>query len=221
MTTSETPVLRGIDHLAFITGDITGTIRFYRDLLGLRLEAGIGHEGFRHYFFKLADGRTQIAFFEYDGAAPMEKKFPGDRTSAPLGFDHVSMEVESRGALFAMKDKLEAAGFPVHGAVDHGLFWSIYFFDPNNIPLEATWNFMEVVEAPAVVDDDPLGIVAEGPDPQPGHWPAPVTSTPPDAMTAKSGNAQPLRTRLLKEGRVRFKDGLPPEFVADMAGETA
>ena len=48
--------LQGINHLAFITGDIVKTIRFYRDLLGLELTAGIGHEGFRHYFFRLAGG---------------------------------------------------------------------------------------------------------------------------------------------------------------------
>jgi catechol 2,3-dioxygenase-like lactoylglutathione lyase family enzyme len=213
--------LTGINHLAFITDDITKTIRFYRDLLGLRLHAGIGHDGFRHYFFMLGDGRTQVAFFEYDGAAPMVKKFPGKETSEPLGFDHLSLTVESREDLFALKDKLEAAGFPVHGAVDHGLFWSIYFYDPNNIPLEATWDFMEVVKAPAVVDDEPLAIAAEGPEPQPGHWPEPTRNTPPEEMTAHGGNALPLRQGLLKEGRVRFKDDLPEGFVARMEGETA
>jgi hypothetical protein len=30
------------------------------------------------------------------------------------------------------------AGIEVTGAVDHGIIWSIYFFDPNNIPLEAS-----------------------------------------------------------------------------------
>ena len=38
-----------IDHLAFITPDLDGTIRFYRDLLGMELTLGIGHDGFRHY----------------------------------------------------------------------------------------------------------------------------------------------------------------------------
>ena len=51
--------LQGIDHLSFITEDITGTIRFYRDLLGMELFAGIGHDGYRHYFFRLGDGKTQ------------------------------------------------------------------------------------------------------------------------------------------------------------------
>jgi len=211
MTMSKT--LSGINHLAFITADITGTIRFYRDLLGMELVAGIGHDGYRHYFFRLGDGTTQVAFFEYDGARPMAEKFPGDRTDQPLGFDHVSFTLESRAELFSLKDRLEAAGFPVHGAVDHGLFWSIYFYDPNNIPLEAAWDFMEITEAPAVVDDQPLDIVAEGARPQPGHWPEVTAPTPIEAMTAHGGNALPLRKELLAQGRVRLKDGLEADFV--------
>lgn len=211
--------LQGIDHLAFITDDITGTIRFYRDLLGMELFAGIGHDGYRHYFFRLGDGATQVAFFEYDGASPMKRKFPGSRTSEPLGFDHVSFIVESRAALFALKDRLEAAKVAVHGAVDHGLFWSIYFYDPNNIPLEASWNFMDVVEAPAVVDDDPLAIAAEGSAPQPGHWPEVANPTPETDMVASGGNGLPLRERLLAEGKVRFKEALEPSFAALIAAE--
>ena len=205
--------LIGINHLAFITEDIVGTIRFYRDLLGMELVAGIGHDGYRHYFFRLGDGATQVAFFEYDGARPMARKFPGERTGAPLGFDHVSFTVESRDALFGLRDRLEAAGLAVHGAVDHGLFWSIYFYDPNNIPLEATWQFMDVVEAPAVVDDAPLDVVAEGSQPQPGHWPEVSEPTPDAEMTAHGGNGLPLREELLAQGRVRFRDGLEPGFV--------
>jgi catechol 2,3-dioxygenase-like lactoylglutathione lyase family enzyme len=211
--------ITGINHLAFITKDITATIRFYRDLLGMDLVAGIGHDGYRHYFFRLGDGATQVAFFEYDGARPMVRKFPGDRTDEPLGFDHVSFTVTSRQDLFALKDRLEAAGFPVHGAVDHGLFWSVYFYDPNNIPLEATWEFMEIVEPPAVVDDAPLDIVAEGVGPQPGHWPQVSQPTEAAEMTAHGGNALPLREGLLAAGRVRFKTDLEPDFVELMVAE--
>ena len=105
----------------------------------------------------------------------------------------------------------------MHGAVDHGLFWSIYFYDPNSIPLEATWEFMEVVEAPAVVDDAPLSIVAEGNQPQPGHWPEVKEPTPPAHMTAHGGNALPLRQGLLAQGRVRFRNDLEPGFVEALA----
>ena len=197
--------LDGINHLAFITDDMVKTIRFYRDLLGMELTAGIGHDGYRHYFFRLADGATHVAFFEYDGARAMKRKFPGARTGEPLGFDHVSFTVPSKEALFELKDRLEAAGVDVHGAVDHGLFWSIYFYDPNNIPLEATWELMELLDTPAMEEDDPLPIVAEGSAPQPGHWPEPTRRTTAAEMVASSGNGEPMRDSFLARGIARFK----------------
>ena len=35
----------GVNHLAMVTGDMDTTIRFWRDLLGMRLIAGLGHPG--------------------------------------------------------------------------------------------------------------------------------------------------------------------------------
>ena len=98
-------LIKSINHLAFITGDMEKTIRFYRDLLGMELVAGIGHDGFRHYFFQFGD--NQVAFFEYEGARPMERKFHGTPTAEPLGFDHVSFTVGSCEDLFHLKDKLD------------------------------------------------------------------------------------------------------------------
>ena len=212
--------LQGINHLAFITDDMVTTIRFYRDLLGMKLSAGIGHDGYRHYFFQLGDGRTHIAFFEYDGASVMKRKFPGNRTSEPLGFDHVSFTVESKQALFALRDRVEAAGIEVEGAVDHGLFWSIYFFDPhNNIPLEATWQFMDLEQTPAISEDDPLDIAAEGADTQPGHWPSVQNPTPPAEMRALTGNGHPMREHFLEQGLARFSAGVSKEFRESLAAE--
>jgi catechol 2,3-dioxygenase-like lactoylglutathione lyase family enzyme len=209
--------LQGINHLAFITDDMVSTIRFYRDLLGMKLSAGIGHDGYRHYFFQLADGVTHVAFFEYEGATVMKRKFPGDRTNLPLGFDHVSFTVDSREELFALKDRVEAAAIEVEGAVDHGLFWSIYFYDPhNNIPLEATWQFMELEQTPAISDDDPLDIAAEGADMQVGHWPGVQNPTPQAAMRALTGNGQPMREHFLAQGLASYAPGVAVEFQASL-----
>ena len=212
-------IIKGLNHLAFITDDMTKTIRFYRDLLGLELAAGIGHDGYRHYFFRMGGDQAseqgdggQIAFFEYAGAKPMKRdKFHGSPTSEPRGFDHVALTVESKEALFALKDKLDAAGVEVHGAVDHGTLWSIYFFDPNNIPLEASWDCLELLATPAIEDDAPLAVAAEGAGLQPGHWPAVTRPTPPEAMTAKPGNGHAMRRSFLERGLARSKPGLPPD----------
>ena len=45
----------GVNHLAMATGDMDKTIRFWRDLLGMRLVAGLGRAGYRHYFFQISD----------------------------------------------------------------------------------------------------------------------------------------------------------------------
>lgn len=208
-------LLKGLNHLAFITDDLTKTVRFYRDLLGMELHSGIGHRGFRHYFFQMGTG--QVAFFEYAGASPMQrKKFHGEPTREPIGFDHVSFTVASKADLFALKDKLEAAGFEVSDAVDHGTIWSIYFFDPNNIPLEASWDCMEVVAPPAIEDVEPLAIAAEGAGPQPGHWPEVTDPTPPERMMAHPGNGYRMRQSFIARGIGRrvpgFEEPVPPEL---------
>jgi catechol 2,3-dioxygenase-like lactoylglutathione lyase family enzyme len=196
--------IRAINHLAFITPDLTETIRFYRDLLGMELHAGVGHDGYRHYFFRFGD--NQVAFFEYAGASKMERKFPGERTDKPLGFDHVSFTVDSCEELFAFKDRLEAAGVEVHGAVDHGTIWSIYFYDPNGIPLELSWQLVEVLKTPAMAEVEPIAIVAEGAQPQPGKWPAVQQRTPPEQFRAKSGNGHVMRETFLREGIGRLSE---------------
>ena len=205
--------LTGINHLAFITEDMVKTIRFYRDLLGMELVSGIGHDGYRHYFFRCGD--AQVAFFEYEGAVPMKRKHHGAKTSEPLGFDHVSFTIGSREGLFALKDKLAAAGGEVRGAVDHGIIWSIYFFDPvNNIPLEISWDCMDIVQMPAMDEEVPMGVVAEHAEPQPDFWPEVTDPTPVEQMTAWPGNAYTMRETLIATGQGRHTkayEALPEE----------
>ena len=111
-------MITGVNHLAFTTNDMDATTRFYRDLLGMELRVGIGTPGWRHYFFRFGD--DHIAFFEYDGVAPMIKRPHGALTKEPLGFDHVAFNVASREDLFALRDRLLAAGIQASDAVDHG-----------------------------------------------------------------------------------------------------
>jgi catechol 2,3-dioxygenase-like lactoylglutathione lyase family enzyme len=60
----------GINHLAMATGDMDKTIRFWRDLLGMRLVAGLGEPGYRHYFFQTS-AIDLITFFEWTGVKPV------------------------------------------------------------------------------------------------------------------------------------------------------
>jgi len=166
------PKYYGINHLAMATGKMDETIRFWRDLLEMRLVAGIGHPGYRHYFFEISP-YDLIAFFEWPGVEPQSEKDHGAPVKGPFGFDHVSIGVTDEEVLWELKDKLDAAGFWVSEVVDHGFILSIYTFDPNNIPLEFSFATRgdEIRRNPIMADSSPSEITKEGSDPQPGKWP--------------------------------------------------
>ena len=163
----------GINHLAMATGDMDGTVRFWRDLLGMRLIAAFGKPGYRHYFFEIS-GNDTIAFFEWPGVEPALEKEHGRPVKGPFVFDHVSIGVEKAEDLWALKDIISEAGFWVSEVVDHGFIYSIYSFDPNGVPIEFSWNLdkFNIHNDPRMSDSDPSEVSKEGPNPQPGKWPS-------------------------------------------------
>ncbi len=170
----------GINHLAMATGDLDKTIRFWRDLLGMRLVAGLGHPGYRHYFFEISP-TDLLAFFEWPGVEPGIEKDHGAPVKGQFTFDHVSFGVETEEDLWELKDKLEAAGFWVSEVIDHGFIHSIYSFDPNNIPIEFSHAVAgdEIRKIPRMADKQPSKVTKEGAEPQPGVWPEVTMRTPP------------------------------------------
>lgn len=170
----------GIHHMAMATGDIDGTIAFWRDLLGMRLVAGMGRPGYRHYFFEISP-HDMIAFFEWPGVAPLPEKDHGVPVQGPFAFDHVSFEVLSKEDLWHLKHRLEEAGQWVSEVIDHGFIYSIYTFDPNNIPIEFSWpvDKVNLRETPCMADSSPSNLAREGSEPQPGRWPE-STAAPDD-----------------------------------------
>ena len=178
----------GVNHLAMATGDMDDTIRFWRDLLGMRLVAGLGEPGYRHYFFEISENDL-IAFFEWPGVETVPEKQHGRPVSGPYIFDHVSFGVESEEDLWELKDKLSAAGFHVSDVIDHGFIHSIYAFDPNGIPIEFSHNVegMDVRRDPQMRDAAPTALAQEGPGPQAGRWPDVETPTPPDRRVVDRG----------------------------------
>ena len=162
----------GINHLAMATKDMGTTIRFWRDLLGMRLVAGLGRPGYRHYFFEISQ-HDMIAFFEWPNVDKIPEKDHGVPVKGPCVFDHVSFEVESEEDLWRLKDRLEAAEIWVSEVIHHGFIHSIYSFDPNNIPIEfsAPVPGVDMKKRPKNKDKSPTAVAQEGPEPQPGHWP--------------------------------------------------
>jgi catechol 2,3-dioxygenase-like lactoylglutathione lyase family enzyme len=183
----------GIHHMAMATGDMDSTIRFWRDLLDMRMVVGMGKQGYRHYFFEVSSNNF-LAFFEWPEVEPAPLKDHGFPVKGPLIFDHVSFGVSAEDDLWKLKDNLAAAGFWVSEMIDHGFIRSIYSFDPNGIPIEFSCNVegVDVREHPVMIDSQPSEITLEGPEPQPGRWPAPREVTRLEEREIYPGEGQEL-----------------------------
>ena len=137
---------RGIHHLALTTDDMKLTTDFYVNVLGMplvhamKVPEGVGtkenrgnppYECIRHYFFDMGND-SLWAFFEI----PKGEKTQTDR-DALGGMQHVAFAVSS-DQFDAIQARLTAHGVDFDGPVEilPGLY-SIYFYDPNDIRLEA------------------------------------------------------------------------------------
>jgi catechol 2,3-dioxygenase-like lactoylglutathione lyase family enzyme len=165
------------------------TLRYWRDLLGMRLVAGMGRPGYRIYFMEISD-TDLLGFFEWPRARPLDLKDHGVPVSGPAAFDHLSFGVAADSDLHDIKDRLDAAGFWVSEVIDHGFIHSIYSFDPNNIPVEfsAPVPGVDVRARPTMADRHPCAEAGKGPEPVPGAWPPVTEPTPEEDRTAYPGD---------------------------------
>lgn len=134
---------RSLNHVAYVTRDTAATKRFYTELLGMRLvsyamDSSVGSTGepttFLHTFFEMEDGSC-IAFFEIEGLDSDHHESP-----LPRWAPHLALSLGSLEEVETARDRLVAAGVEVKGIVDHeGIWSSIYFFDPNGVRLELTY----------------------------------------------------------------------------------
>ena len=172
--TNMKPEYTGIHHTAFATNNIESTIRFWRDLIGMRLVYAYGSPGYRQYFFQIS-GNNRISFFEWDEVEPASLHHHGKPVKGPFIFDHISIGASGKEALWEIMARLDAAGFPCTDVIDHGCFLSIYSYDPNGIPIEFScdapghdlfWN-------PVMHDSASTSDYLTEPNPVPGQWPRP------------------------------------------------
>ena len=134
---------RQLNHVAYVTRDTAATIAFYEGVLGMPLISCVaddkvpstGESGhFLHTFFEMSDGSC-IAFFEIEN-------LPEDSltSSLPRWAPHLALSVNSPEELDSAQRHLQERGVEVLGPVDHdGIWHSIYFFDPNGVRLELTY----------------------------------------------------------------------------------
>ena len=135
--------LQGIHHVAYRCRDAKRTVEFYRDHLGMDFKLAIaedrvpstGEEDPYMHVFLDAGGGNVLAFFELPNSPDMDR----DRNT-PEWVQHIAFEVADLDTLLGTKARLEMAGIEVTGPVNHGIFDSIYFFDPDGHRLELACN---------------------------------------------------------------------------------
>ena len=137
--TNPPPALHGFHHVAYRCRDAARTVAFYRDVLGMDFKLAIAEDRvpstgepdpYMHVFLDAGNGNV-LAFFELPNAPEM-----GRDEATPLWVQHIALRVEGMDSLKQGKARAEAHGLEVVGPVNHGIFQSVYFFDPDGHRLE-------------------------------------------------------------------------------------
>lgn len=148
---SEPKVADRLNHVAYLTNDSGATYRFYTEIMGFKLVAAVRgsfdpesntERPHLHTFYAMRSGEV-IAFFDIEGVQRPKKDH------APTWSRHLAMSVDSHDELLAWRQRLLDHDVSVTPVVDHGGVWySIYFPDPNDVLLELTY------QARALTDED-------------------------------------------------------------------
>jgi len=141
-------VIRVLHHTGLQVADLGRSLAYYRDLLGLEVEAErhvtapyigdlVGYEGvsLRVAYLRVAGGEHRLELLEYEGI----ERHPVDTRTGNPGTAHVCFEVDELESLY---ERLRAAGFtsvseplrPTHGPNSGRL--AVYAIDPDGIRVE-------------------------------------------------------------------------------------
>lgn len=133
----------GVHHVAYRCIDAKETAQWYKDILGMNLVLSIAEnevpstkepDPYMHIFLN-AGNENVLAFFEIPNSPDM-----GRDENTPIWVQHLALKVASVDELLAAKVHIESQGVEVLGPIDHTIFKSIYFFDPNGHRMELAAN---------------------------------------------------------------------------------
>lgn len=135
--------LKRIHHVAYRCNNAKETVEFYARVLNMEFQLAIAEDTvpstqapdpYMHVFLNAGMGNV-LAFFELPNSPAM-----GKDPSTPEWVQHIAFELDDMAALLAAKKKLQDEGIDVIGPIDHTIFQSLYFFDPNGHRLELAVN---------------------------------------------------------------------------------
>jgi catechol 2,3-dioxygenase-like lactoylglutathione lyase family enzyme len=148
--------LKGVNHLALVCRDMEETIRFYTQVLGMKLVKTVALPDGGQHFFLDCGGGAMVAFFWWADVPPAApgvasvKHFPRDTKTAVGSMNHIAFSVPEE-LMEGYLERLSKEGvLSIPAIVNHddseygvsaeqhpGVFVrSIYFTDPNGIMLE-------------------------------------------------------------------------------------
>ncbi|GAB56040.1 glyoxalase family protein [Glaciecola punicea ACAM 611] len=135
--------LSRIHHVAYRCKDAKETVEFYQKMLNMDFQLAIAEDKvpstqapdpYMHVFLDAGNGNV-LAFFELPNSPEM-----GRDGNTPEWVQHIAFEVASIDDLLSAQSHLESNGVSVLGPTDHGIFKSLYFFDPNGHRIELAAN---------------------------------------------------------------------------------
>ena len=182
MASQESFDFRGVNHIALVCRDMSETVRFYRDLLGmpliktLELPGGMG----QHFFFDIGNGDS-LAFFWFRDAPPAQPGAASPRALPGIGeivtahgsmnhlafnvpvekFDRYVQLLQEKGIAVSPVLNHDNSAAGISEAVTDDVFVrSVYFFDPDGVCLElaswtATFGPQDIAHAPRRADGSP------------------------------------------------------------------
>lgn len=125
----------GVDHLALICADLEATIRFYVEVLGMRLTRIVDNRDdptSTHIFLDMGGG-NQLAFFDFP------EKGPAPTVRGVGSMHHIALKArpDQFRAIVAGLDQ-RGISHSLHGSQESG---SVYVRDPDNILVEITTGY--------------------------------------------------------------------------------
>ena len=129
-----------ISHPAFFGIHSADTIRFYTEILNMRIvlrQPNLDDASMEHVFFHVGEDNFIAYFLPYDEAAAAARY---QRMKPGYGvMNHLAIDVDHE-SFHASLERLRTEGVDFRGPVERGYERSIYFRDPNGVRIELlTW----------------------------------------------------------------------------------
>ena len=125
-------MLAGFDHVAVLTCDLHGFVRFYEDVFGAEVEGGLSEDGLEMVVLRIGP-TSEINVFQIDGNVEALDQTP---IFGRGRLDHFAFRAVSLTQFDEIRDELMRRGCSDGFVTDFGHVLSVFFRDPEGLELE-------------------------------------------------------------------------------------